>query len=49
MVGSGQALDRWAKLAATALDNVQHHLPDGLRALLERPGCAGSASNPPRL
>ena len=31
VVGSGQALDRWAKLAATALDNVQHHLPDGLR------------------
>jgi hypothetical protein len=31
VVGSGQALDRWAKLAATALDTVQHHLPDGLR------------------
>jgi hypothetical protein len=25
------ALDRWAKLAATALGNVQHHLPDGQR------------------
>jgi hypothetical protein len=31
VVGSGQELNRWAKLAATALDNVQHHLPDGLR------------------
>jgi hypothetical protein len=31
VVGSGQELDRWAKPAATALDNVQHHLPDGLR------------------
>jgi hypothetical protein len=31
VVGSGQALDRWAKLAATALDNVRHHLPDGLQ------------------
>lgn len=31
VVGSGQALDRWAKLAATALDNVEDHLPEGLR------------------
>jgi hypothetical protein len=29
--GSDPALDRWAKLAATALDNVHHHLPDGQR------------------
>ncbi|HET8914460.1 MAG TPA: hypothetical protein VFM91_02025, partial [Propionibacteriaceae bacterium] len=25
LVGSAAALDRWAELAATALDNVQHH------------------------
>ena len=31
VVGSAPALDRWAKLAATARDNVQHHLPDGQR------------------
>jgi hypothetical protein len=31
VVGSAPALDRWAELAATALDNVQHHLPDGQR------------------
>jgi hypothetical protein len=29
--GPDPALDRWAKLAATALDNVQHHLPHGQR------------------
>jgi hypothetical protein len=29
--GSDRELDRWAKLAAAALDNVQHHLPDGQR------------------
>jgi hypothetical protein len=43
VVGSGHAPDRWAKLAATALDNVQRHLPDGLglswsgRVVLEVP------------
>jgi hypothetical protein len=31
VVGSGQALDRWARLAATALDNARDHLPEGLR------------------
>ncbi len=31
VVGSGQALDRWASLAATALDNAREHLPEGLR------------------
>jgi hypothetical protein len=29
--GSDPALDRWAKLAATALDDVQHHLPQSQR------------------
>ena len=31
VVGSGQALDRWARLAATALDSARDHLPEGLR------------------
>ena len=31
VAGSDQALDRWAKLAAAALDNVRRDLPDGLR------------------
>jgi hypothetical protein len=31
VAGSGQALDRWSRLAAAALDNVQDDLPDGLR------------------
>jgi hypothetical protein len=31
VAGSGQATDRWVKLAAAALDNVREHLPDGLR------------------
>ena len=31
LAGSGQALDRWARLAAAALDNVRDNLPDGLR------------------
>ena len=31
IAGSGQALDRWARLAAAALDNVRDNLPDGLR------------------
>jgi hypothetical protein len=30
VAGSGQALDRWARLAAAALDNVRGNLPDGL-------------------
>ena len=31
VAGSGQALDRWARLAAAALDNVRDSLPGGLR------------------
>ena len=31
VAGSGQALDRWANVAATALHSMQHNLPDGLR------------------
>ncbi|HJY46654.1 MAG TPA: hypothetical protein VJ301_18710 [Propionibacteriaceae bacterium] len=31
VVGSGQALDRWSRLAAAALDNVRDDLPDGLQ------------------
>jgi hypothetical protein len=30
LAGSGQALDRWAKLAAAALSNVREQLPNGL-------------------
>jgi hypothetical protein len=30
LVGSGQSLDRWAKLAAAALSNVREQLPNGL-------------------
>jgi hypothetical protein len=31
IAGSGQPLERWANLAAAALDNVRDNLPDGLR------------------
>jgi len=31
IAGSGQSLERWANLAAAALDNVRDNLPDGLQ------------------
>jgi hypothetical protein len=33
VAGSGQATDRWSRVAAAALDNVREHLPDGLGLL----------------
>ena len=49
VAGSGQALDRWARLAAAALDNVRRASPGRSAALVERPGRDGSAGNPARL
>ena len=49
VAGSGQALDRWARLAAAALDNVRDSLPGRSAAFVERSGSDGSASHAARL